>query len=144
MPAHCLGYAAIFALVCFLLGAVAVELVHWRKIDKLTGKENKMQEWISVKDNLPEHGQHVLVWDVRDNVFPFPGGVAGDDGNGRVQMGDAIFFCGDIMWNETPDKHRWKGADDFKSINGWHEWEGQGPCSFDSVTHWQPLPDPPK
>jgi len=99
--------------------------------------------WIGIKDRLPKHGQHILVWDIRDNVFPFPRGVGGDDGEGRRQMGDAVFLCGDTMWQERTNKHDWKSADDFKSMNGWHKWKGHGPCSFGCVTHWQPLPPPP-
>ena len=105
-----------------------------------------MSKWISIKDRLPEHGQHVLVWEDRFNVFPFPRGSGGDDGEGRVRMGDAVFWSGQVGWDEmTAERQKlWKNADDYRSMNGWDEWSGQGPCSFGDVTHWMPLPPPPR
>lgn len=103
-------------------------------------------QWIAVTDQKPKHGQHVLVWDIRDNVFPFPRGHAGDDGEGRVQMGDAIFWSGDTMWAERSREDRMRWDDDpaaFAACNGWDRWDGHGPCSFNKVTHWMPLPPPP-
>ena len=102
--------------------------------------------WISVDERLPDHGQHVLVWEDRFNVYAFPSGHVGDDGKGRVRMGDAIFFSGEVSWNErsVEDKSSWKNKEDYKSMNAWDEWSGHGPCSFSDVTHWMPLPEPPK
>ena len=60
-----------------------------------------VQEWISVKDRLPEMEQDVLVAD-----------------NGFIAVWT---FYGDY-WE---DSHGW-----------WQE--------FDEVTHWMPLPEPPK
>ena len=60
-----------------------------------------VQEWISVKDRLPEKEQDVLVAD-----------------NGFIAVWT---FYGDY-WE---DSHGW-----------WQE--------FDEVTHWMPLPEPPK
>lgn len=102
-------------------------------------------EWISVKDNLPEHGQHVLVWDERNNVYPFPRDHPGDDGEGRVKMGDAVFWCGDTMWLDRAPYHN-NSKEQYLSCPGskWDQWEGQGPCDFDEVTHWMALPGRPK
>ena len=99
--------------------------------------------WISVNDNLPRHGQHVLVCVDRFNVYPFPNGDKGDDGKGRARMGDAIYRCGETMWAEKDNKHLWDSKEEYKSMNSWDTWSGQGPCSFGSVTHWMPMPDMP-
>ena len=87
-----------------------------------------MSDWIDVKERLPEEGQHVLVWTDRMNVFAFPRGCPGDDGTGRVRMGDAIFTT------------------EISHIDGskYNKWSGQGPCSFTDVTHWMHSPQPPK
>ena len=63
-------------------------------------KENgiTMQEWISVKDRLPEQGEEAIC-------------IAAD---------------GDMM------------------IGKYTEWGWMFPCYFEDLTHWMPLPEPPK
>ena len=104
-------------------------------------------KWIKVEDKLPVHGQHVLVFDLKDNVFPFPRGHKGDNGNGNISIGDAIFFDKKCEWDEMDADYQsnWKNFNQYLSMNGPRErWSGHGPCSFDEVTHWMPLPDPPE
>ncbi len=123
-----------------------------------------MKEWIDVKDKLPQHGQHVLVWENRFNVYSRCNGGLGDDGMGRTRMGDAVF--GDRLNGTTQrefieERNReirahnitrpsdwplkeWESYDDYCRANGpSHRWQG-GPCSFKDVTHWMPLPNPPE
>jgi len=103
-----------------------------------------MTNWISIEDQLPEHGQHVLVWEDRFNVYPFPRDHPGDDGEGRIRMGDAIYHSGQHEWDMKEDKSPWNNSsEEYKSMNYWDRWKGHGPCSFDNVTYWQPLPKPP-
>ena len=102
-------------------------------------------EWISVEDRLPEHGQHVLVWDLRDNVYASRGNK-GDDGEGRLRCGDAVFFDEKIKWEcwSNESQSYWNDFEDYISINGpRYRWSGHGPCSFRQVTHWMQLPQPP-
>ena len=121
--------------------------------------------WTSCEEILPEHGQHVLVWDLRDNVFAFPrkGNFSGgDNGKGNVSMGDAIFtdrffpMSGEQFIEKENTRIRfgnklrkgykireWESVDQYIRENGRFSWSGQGPCSFSEVTHWQPLPTPP-
>ena len=63
-------------------------------------KENgvTVQEWISVKDRLPEQGEEAIC-------------IAAD---------------GDMM------------------IGKYTEWGWMFPCYFEDLTHWMPLPEPPK
>ena len=63
-------------------------------------KENgvTVQEWISVKDRLPEQGEEAIC-------------IAAD---------------GDMM------------------IGKYTEWGWMFPCYFEDLTHWMPIPEPPK
>ena len=63
-------------------------------------KENgvTVQEWISVKDRLPEQGEEAIC-------------IAAD---------------GDMM------------------IGKYTEWGWMFPCYFEELTHWMPIPEPPK
>ena len=103
-----------------------------------------MSEWIRVEDRLPEHGQHVLVWDGRNNSYC---GI-GDDEKGSIRMGDAVYFSGNEAWESMSFEYKkaWNNSIDeyLECGNSWDKWHGQGPCSFDKVTHWMPLPKPPK
>ena len=107
--------------------------------------ELKQFQWIDVNERLPEHDQHVLVWEDRFNVYPFQSGSKGDDGDGRVRMWDAIYWSGQAEWDSMTKERqsRWIDVDDYRSMNQWDKWRWQGPCSFGDVTHWMPLPKPP-
>jgi len=100
-----------------------------------------MSKWISIDDRLPRHKQHVIVCNDRFNVK----NGEGDDEHGRVRMGDAFFYSGDVMWDEKgSEQSSWESKEAYARINGWHEWSGQGPCSFSEVTHWMPMPEMPE
>ena len=66
--------------------------------EKLIDHGVTVQEWISVKDRLPEQGEEAIC-------------IAAD---------------GDMM------------------IGKYTEWGWMFPCYFEDLTHWMPLPEPPK
>ena len=66
--------------------------------DHLIANGVTVQEWISVKDRLPEQGEEAIC-------------IAAD---------------GDMM------------------IGKYTEWGWMFPCYFEDLTHWMPLPQPPK
>ena len=102
-----------------------------------------MSEWIEVEDRLPEHGQHVLVF-VKFQVFNH--GI-GDDGGGRIMMVDAVYESGQCNWDSRNENE--KAMWDFsvekylRCGNSWDKWTSGGSC-YSNVTHWMPLPKPPK
>ena len=69
-----------------------------RFADHLIANGVTVQEWISVKDRLPEQGEEAIC-------------IAAD---------------GDMM------------------IGKYTEWGWMFPCYFEDLTHWMPLPEPPK
>jgi hypothetical protein len=76
--------------------------------------------WISVKDRLPELGERVLVIDKY----------------GEIEIGNYSSFRNEqyYTYNPTESKEENRG------------WENDWCCSQDieDVTHWMPLPEPPK
>ena len=81
-----------------------------------------VQEWISVKDRLPEEDGKYLVF---------------EQSNGRTNT-SILRFAKDARKVDKYDfKGRWK--------NVWYEYDSEwGHYTVDSVTHWQYLPQPPK
>ena len=80
---------------------------HWAELiaDGLIANGVTVQEWISVKDRLPEAWKQVLIYSRHD-------------------------FCESAVYIGVPGKWR---------VTWNHEM-----LEADSVTHWMPLPQPPK
>lgn len=72
------------------------------------------QEWISVKDRLPKRGERVLSY-LDFSKIP--------ELKWENTVADNIY--NGVLVGSNPRKHIW-------------EWQG------DCVTHWMPLPEPPK
>ena len=118
------------------------------KIQDLRRENAKLKalvpHWISVKDGLPENGVHVLLccemhrYDGEiDEKYVCTGYYA------EANKIAAYSACGDYVcdYNEEDDE--------FYLHEGWYEifnhWDGFNSVSIDdSVTHWMPLPEPPK
>lgn len=50
------------------------------ELGRIKGRQEQKQEWISVKDRLPEKGKSVLVyWDDGFDIGAYVGGEVGDD-----------------------------------------------------------------
>ena len=81
-----------------------------------------VQEWIAVKDRLPEEDEKHLVF---------------EQSGGRTNI-SILWFAKDARKVDKYDfKGRWK--------NVWYGYDSEwGHYTVDSVTHWMPLPQPPK
>ena len=103
-----------------------------------------VQEWISVKDRLPENGVHVLLC---CEMHRYGGEIAGKyicDGYyaeaNKIIAGGFPDDC-DCEYSEEDDE--------YYLCEGWYEviknWDDYNSVTVeDFVTHWMPLPQPPK
>jgi len=84
-----------------------------------------VNEWISVKDRLPEYGSKVLAYGIADRDCPEP------------QL--EVRTCEYTEWDYT-DRGGKKGYS-FGLLSS-----GCGCCDgvLEDATHWMPLPEPPK
>ena len=92
------------------------------KNDALAKDNNVPSKWISVKDRLPEEDGKYLVF---------------EQSNGRTCT-EVLRFAKDARKVDKYDfKDCWK--------NTWYEYDSEwGHYTVNSVTHWMPLPQPPK
>lgn len=100
-----------------------------------------MSEWISVNDSLPEREKPVLVAvkNYRGNMFVTKGMYE----DGTVLIPNSIWLWDDYdEWGEYNEE-----LDEYYVPEGWFEWndfiENCGVID-QQVTHWMPLPEPPK
>lgn len=113
-------------------------------VDLLISHGVTVQEWISVKDRLPENGVHVLLC---CEMHRYGGEIAGKyicDGYyaeaNKIIAGGFPDDC-DCEYSEEDDEYYLR--------EGWYEviknWDDYNSVTVeDSVTHWMPLPQPPK
>ena len=114
-------------------------------------KGYRKQEWISVDERLPEEGKYVIVWVGSVQVAKIEKGITEEERqkmkNGEVE--DRIEYG----WSQSTGCMPLKRSNLYKAcdVHGnnrvpycWNanggpmEWFGQ------NVTHWMPLPEPPK
>ena len=112
--------------------------------DHLIANGVTVQEWISVDDRLPENGVHVLLC---CEMHRYGGEIAGKyicDGYyaeaNKIIAGGFPDDC-DCEYSEEDDE--------YYLCEGWYEviknWDDYNSVTVeDSVTHWMPLPLPPK
>lgn len=92
---------------------------------KIAKRAEKAEEWISVETRLPDNGQAVLVW--QNNLS--------DKECSRLQKAT---FLSVGTFKLYPAVH----STIFKKDNGYKNYDLEGDMC--EITHWMPLPSPPK
>lgn len=101
-------------------------------------KNNKMNNWISVKDRLPNPEEEVFIYTQNGTV------TTAIYEDGKISTDDSIWcwYDVDFEYDEVNDT--------YLIPEGWWEYRHYNPddvynCAVDDVvTHWIPLPEPPK
>ena len=103
----------------------------------------RKQEWISVEERLPESGEHCLIsctvkrFDGKHGQYVCVGYYA-------EKFKHLAYGVDDDCVSEYNEEN-----DEFYISEGWYEviknWDDYGFVAIDdTVTHWMPLPEPPK
>ena len=110
-----------------------------------------MSEWISVNERLPERGEYVLIWCGSVQVARIEKGISMAE---RKAMQDGILddpvergWCASEGWRSHRRSDLFRGCDEWgNNLVPYHWYANGGPMSWfgQDVTHWMPLPEPPK
>ena len=115
-----------------------------RFADYLIAHGVTVQEWISVNDRLPENGVHVLIC---CEMRRYDGEIAG-----KYVCDGYYAEANKIVAGGFPDECDCKYSeedDEYYLCEGWYEviknWDDFNSVTVeDFVTHWMPIPEPPK
>lgn len=115
----------------------------WLAIAALREQREGKMEWINVKDRLPECEKEVLIWCNR-NDYRFVCPAIYEDGTMLTQDSTWNWYEIDCYGTYSEDN------DDYFVPQGW--WENRQFTPDDvynnpvdcEVTHWMPMPEPPK
>jgi hypothetical protein len=95
-----------------------------------------MNNWISVKDRLPECEKEVLI--VTDNGIITTAMYE----DGKMSTDDSTWNWYDLDYDEDRDEYLIPEC--WCENKHYNPDEAYNNCVYDKVTHWMPLPEPPE
>ena len=103
--------------------------------------EAQIPKWISVDERLPKPETQVLILAKRRNFTIITNGIY-EDGTLNTEDSDWHWYDNDFEYDEENDAYIIpEGWWEYKHYNGDDEYNH---AIDDNVTHWMPLPEPPK
>lgn len=119
--------------------------------DKLIANSVTVQEWIPVTERLPEENEYVLIWCGECQIARIEKGISEEQ---RKAMKDGeIDDQVEIGWNISDGYFQLKRSDSYRACDEgfnnkvpycWSVNGGMVKLFGQNVTHWMPLPEPPK
>ena len=119
--------------------------------DHLISSGVTVQELVSVKDRLPEENEYVMIWCGEFQIARIEKGITEKERalmkNGEIN--DPV----ELGWNMSDGCFSLKRSDSYKACDEgfnnkvpycWHVLGGMEKLFGQNVTHWMPLPEPPK
>lgn len=129
---------------CNIFDAHGADTTLARTLITIADKVPPIGGWISVKDGMPESGQHVLATCELHSLFGYK----------KQYVCEAYYAkehsISEGRYPEDTDCYDYSEEDDeYYLKEGWyeviHNWDEYGSVVIgDFVTHWMPLPEPPK
>ena len=126
---------------------------HWAEViaDGLIANGVTVQEWIPVTERLPEDGEAVLIWSGGCHVATFEKGITEEERrqmkNGELPDPEETGWTLSTGYFTTKRSGTYTRADVFGNNKVPYCWNGvNSPMNWfgQDVTHWMPMPQPPK
>lgn len=119
--------------------------------DGVLSADYRKQEWISVKDRLPEENEYVMIWCGEFQIAKIEKGIT--EKERELMKSGEINDPVEIGWNMSDGHFKLKRSESYRACDEgfnnkvpycWYVNGGMMKLFGQNVTHWMPLPDLPQ